>query len=89
VTEINVRCERTPDNLLVTVEDNGTGIPADEKEKIFEKGFGKNTGLGLFLAREILAITDITIKESGTPGKGAKFEIVVPKGKFRSIQQKN
>jgi signal transduction histidine kinase len=89
VTEINVRCERTPDNLLIIVEDNGTGIPANEKEKIFEKGFGKNTGLGLFLAREILAITGITIQETGTPGKGAKFEILVPKGQFRSVQQKN
>jgi signal transduction histidine kinase len=53
------------------------------KEKIFERGFGKNTGLGLFLAREILVITGITITENGTPGKGARFEITVPKGMWR------
>jgi signal transduction histidine kinase len=86
VTEIRVRCERTPDTLVIIVEDNGIGIPDNEKEKIFNKGYGKHTGLGLFLAREILAITDITIRESGTPGKGAAFEIVVPKGHFRSAQ---
>ena len=35
---------------------------------------------GLYLMREILAITGITIRETGEPGKGARFEMVVPKG---------
>ncbi len=83
VTAITVRCEREPDGILVIVEDNGVGIPAGEKEKIFERGFGKNTGLGLFLVREILAITGITIKEAGVYGKGARFEITVPRGVYR------
>jgi signal transduction histidine kinase len=52
-------------------------------ERIFERGYGKNTGLGLFLSREILAITGITITENGVPGKGARFEITVPKGAYR------
>jgi signal transduction histidine kinase len=47
------------------------------------RGFGKNTGLGLFLSREILAITGIMIAEMGEPGKGARFEITEPKGMFR------
>ncbi len=83
VSEITVRCEREPDSLLVIVEDNGTGIPVDLKEKIFDRGMGKNTGLGLFLACEILAITGIAIKETGIFGKGARFELSVPVGKFR------
>jgi hypothetical protein len=38
----------------------------------------------LFLSREILAITVITITENnGEPGKGARFEIAVPKGAYR------
>ena len=53
-----------------------------EKEKIFDRGFGKNTGLGLTLSREILGITGITIKETGEHGIGARFEITVPKGMF-------
>jgi len=72
-----------PDTLTIIYEDDGVGVPESEKERIFEKGFGKNTGLGLFLTREILAITGLSIKESGVYGKGVRFEILVPKGKFR------
>lgn len=70
-------------HLVIICEDDGEGIPADQKERIFERGFGKNTGLGLFLAREILSITGVTIAETGEPGKGARFEISVPKGAWR------
>jgi len=73
------------DDILIVCEDDGDGIPAEEKEKIFERGFGKNTGMGLFLSREILSITGITIKETGEPGKGARFEMVVPKGTWRMV----
>jgi signal transduction histidine kinase len=68
---------------VVVFEDNGTGIAAAEKERIFERGYGKNTGLGLFLAREILALTGIAIRETGVPGTGVRFEIVVPEGVYR------
>ncbi|MFA7695343.1 MAG: hypothetical protein WCX63_07395, partial [Methanoregula sp.] len=60
--------------------------PADEKEKIFSRGFGRNTGLGLFLSREILSITGITITENGIFGNGARFEIMVPPGAYRAHQ---
>jgi PAS domain S-box-containing protein len=83
VTEISIRCERGAGELIISVEDNGIGIPAHEKEKIFEKGYGKNTGFGLFLAKEILLLTGITIHETGIPGQGARFEMHVPKGMYR------
>ncbi|KQC08487.1 MAG: hypothetical protein APR55_03050 [Methanolinea sp. SDB] len=67
----------------IIYEDNGVGIPGKEKEEIFKRGYGQNTGFGLFLSREILNITGMTIKETGTPGKGARFEIRVPFGNFR------
>ena len=54
-----------------------------KEEKIFERGYGKNTGLGLFLAREILSITGISIREAGIEGRGARFEMLVPKNGFR------
>lgn len=67
----------------IIYEDNGVGIPGKEKEEIFKRGYGRNTGFGLFLSREILNITGMTIKETGTPGKGSRFEIRVPFGNFR------
>lgn len=69
--------------IAIVYEDDGVGIHDEDKERIFEKGFGKNTGLGLFLSREILTITGFSMKESGTYGKGVRFEILVPKGKYR------
>lgn len=71
------------DYLALVYEDDGVGVHEEDKERIFEKGFGKNTGLGLFLTREILSITGLTIKESGVYGKGVRFEIMAPKGRYR------
>jgi signal transduction histidine kinase len=82
LTEIRIFSEMRDECLILIYQDNGCGIRAEEKERIFEKGYGKNTGLGLFLAREILALTGITIIENGTPGKGARFEIKVPEGMY-------
>ena len=83
ISNIRFLDQRTDDSLIIVCEDDGEGIPADQKEKIFERGFGRNTGLGLALSREILGITDITIRETGEPGKGARFELAVPKGAYR------
>ena len=69
--------------IAIGYRDDGIGVHDDDKERIFEKGFGKNTGLGLFLIREILAITGMTLKESGVYGKGVLFEIFIPKEYYR------
>ncbi len=78
VSRIDIRCEKTPEGCTITFEDDGCGVSAGEKDLIFRQGYGKNTGLGLFLSREILRITDIRIRETGIPGKGARFELNVP-----------
>jgi signal transduction histidine kinase len=83
ITTIRFSVEEAGDDHIIVCEDDGDGVVAAEKEKIFERGFGKNTGLGLALSREILAITDITITETGEPDKGARFEITVPKGSYQ------
>lgn len=69
--------------ILITCDDNGPGIPDEEKERIFERGFGKNTGLGLFMIREIFSMTGISIRENGNFNKGCRFEISVPAGIWR------
>lgn len=83
VSDIRVSFVREEPDLILVYEDNGVGVPAGEKEKIFLKGFGKHTGLGMFLIGEILSITGMTIRETGIPGKGVRFEIRVPAGSFR------
>jgi PAS domain S-box-containing protein len=83
VTRIAISCCQAGNEFLLTIEDNGIGIPLNEKQKIFNKGYGKNTGFGLFLSREILAITGISIHETGKHGSGARFEITIPKNGFR------
>jgi PAS domain S-box-containing protein len=80
---IRVLSQESDASLTIICEDDGVGITAEDKKKLFTKGFGKNTGLGLFLSREILAITGITITENGEPGKRARFEITVPEGVYR------
>ncbi len=83
ITTIRFSVLKRNDEHLIICEDDGIGVLAEEKEIIFEQGFGKNTGLGLALSREILSITGITIKENGKPGKGARFEMTVPKVMWR------
>jgi len=70
-------------NCVIICEDNGIGVPDEDKEKIFLREFGKHTGYGLFLSREILSITGFSIRETGIHGNGARFEILVPEGSFR------
>ncbi|MGB7788164.1 PAS domain S-box protein [Methanoregula sp.] len=67
---------------VLIYEDNGVGIPAENKESIFNRMTRTNAGIGLFLVREILGITGIAITETGEPGHGARFEISIPNGKF-------
>ncbi|MDD1687482.1 response regulator [Methanoregula sp.] len=84
ISAIRFAVQEREGDLIIVCEDDGNGIAAAEKEKIFERGFGKNTGLGLALSKEILAITGITMTENGVPGTGARFEMAVPAGSYRS-----
>jgi signal transduction histidine kinase len=76
---ITITPEERDAGLAIADEDNGGGISAADKDHLFKRGFGRKTGLGLFLSREILSITGITITENSLPGKGARFEITVPR----------
>jgi PAS domain S-box-containing protein len=88
-SRIRISSEEKDDHLGLVYEDDGAGIPDDEKEKIFTRGFGKNTGYGLFLIREILAITGFSILENGIPGRGARFVIRIPRTLYRLPERVN
>ncbi|MDD1728631.1 MAG: sensor histidine kinase, partial [Methanospirillum sp.] len=85
VTTITMSAECTEDGLALIYEDNGIGIPTKDKEKIFLKYFGKNTGEGLYYARSLLSLLGITIQETGRPGRGVKFELKIPANYYRQI----
>jgi signal transduction histidine kinase len=87
LTRIDITSYEASTGLLIKIKDDGVGIPDDQKKLIFERGFGKNTGYGLFLTREILSISSITISEQGSFGDGCLFVIDVPKGKYHIDEQ--
>lgn len=83
LTTIRISTRESESGLTIACEDDGAGISEQDKKRLFERGYGKHTGLGLYLSREILLITGITITETSLPGSGARFEIHVPKGASR------
>ena len=59
-------------------EDDGVGVSPDQRDTLFSKGTNREHGFGLFLSKEILGITGITVSEEGDPGHGAKFVMTIP-----------
>jgi PAS domain S-box-containing protein len=83
VTRVDISCEVQDHWLLVYYADDGVGISTIEKEQLFELGRSQNAGHGLFLTKEILGMTGLAIYETGTPGKGVRFKILVPPNCYR------
>lgn len=83
LSRISFSFEQCGDDGVLIMTDDGVGIAQEDKNLIFQKGYGKNTGLGLFLIRKILTLTHITIQEVGAVGSGARFEVRIPPGKWR------
>ena len=82
-TEVKVWFKLGTESLILFYEDNGIGIPEVKKNEIFSHDLRNKKSIELFLVREILELTGISIQETGVPGKGVRFEITVPKGKYR------
>jgi signal transduction histidine kinase len=83
MTTIGFTARREGDSVVIACEDDGLGISEEVRKNLFRRGYGRHTGYGLFLIREILAISGLTISESSKPGSGARFEILVPNGLYR------
>ncbi len=88
VTLIRVWHTVTPEGATIFFEDDGIGIPHEKKEQIFlrDESSARASMRSLIFVREILDITGITTTETGEPGKGARFEMTVPKGVYRENQ---
>ena len=82
VTKIRVHYEKADqDELIVVFEDDGVGISAENKPKLFKEGFSTSgtSGYGLFLMRKMINVYGWSIQENGEPGKGAKFTMTIPR----------
>ena len=82
-TTLVVRFAETDEGGILSIEDNGCGIPLRNKEKIFSHGFSQGKGGGLFIAREIAGVTGIELYEAGEVGTGARFELRIPNSGYR------
>ncbi len=81
-TTASIYCKKTEQGkLLLIYEDDGVGISAENKLKLFSEGFstGGSTGFGLFLIKKMMDVYGWAIQENGEEGKGVKFVITIPK----------
>ena len=84
-TKIRFSAHDTSEGLTIFCQDDGAGVPAQVKEGMFNRDYHRNIGYGLFLASEILGMTELSVVETGEPGSGARFEIRVPKSAYRFV----
>jgi len=83
---IKVRTFREQENILVEISDNGSGIPPEKINKIFDPGFttkgvGVGTGLGLSISHNIIKKHHGRILVESKPGEGTVFRIILPEKK--------
>ena len=83
--KVTVSASVVADKVLLTVEDNGIGIPEHEREQVFERfhrvsdSNGDGCGLGLAIVREIAQAHGAKIKlDSGVEQHGTKIELAFP-----------
>jgi signal transduction histidine kinase len=85
---VRVLLQGEVDVLRVVVDDEGAGVPPDLHERIFEPfvrgpvvtGRRAGYGLGLALARAAAAAHGGTLSVGDAPGRGARFELTLPRG---------
>ena len=82
-TKINFGYKEEKNQLKLVYEDNGVGITNEVRAHLFEKGFGKGTGFGLYMIKRIVEAYGWAIEENGEQEKGARFTIQIPTEHYR------
>ena len=78
---VRVRVAVEGDRLIYEITDHGPGVPAADRDKIFEPfhtGKTRGTGLGLAIAKRLVELHRGTIEVDDAPGGGARFRIALP-----------
>jgi signal transduction histidine kinase len=79
--QIEVKVSTTAENVLIAVHDNGPGIPPERMGSIFDPYFttkAEGSGLGLWIAQQIVTAHGGSIKAHNGPGRGAVFMVILP-----------
>jgi signal transduction histidine kinase len=82
------------ESIILTIEDNGIGIPNNEINRVFDKGFtgengrkyGKSTGIGLYLCKKLCEKLGLGISLNSIEGEGTKVNIIFPIGDFTNLK---
>jgi PAS domain S-box-containing protein len=82
-TAIKLYCQKDNDDLLLIYEDNGQGITKEQRQHLFQKGFGRGTGLGLYMIKRIVTTYGWTLDEVGASGVGVRFVMTIPPGRYK------
>jgi signal transduction histidine kinase len=85
--EVTIRLFSRDGRAVLQVEDRGIGIPAQERERVFEKFYrvrdeavaeAGGSGLGLSLVKHVVEAHGGTVRIEGEPGEGSLFSVVLP-----------
>ncbi len=80
---VSVKTKKTKDSIVITIRDNGNGIPKEIIDKIFQPFFttkptGKGTGLGLSMSYDIIKAHDGELKVETENSQYTEFKIILP-----------
>jgi signal transduction histidine kinase len=92
--EINIYSERNENNVVLSIEDNGIGIPKEDLRRIFDKGFtgengrkyGKSTGMGLYICKKLATKLGLGLELTSEENKGTVVNIIFPLGKITLLE---
>jgi len=83
VSRVSFSYRRAGNDLVLVCEDDGPGIAREGEESVFGRESDEKSSPELFFVREILSMNGFSIRETSNPGKGMRFEIVIPEGSYR------
>jgi signal transduction histidine kinase len=85
--KLSIHVYRKEDNIIIEVQDTGTGIPQEIKSKLFTPMFttkSKGQGFGLSVVKRVTESMNGTVAFESEPGKGTKFIVCLPQSQPKS-----
>lgn len=94
---ISIYSVKKANSVMLTIEDNGVGIPHKDIDRVFEKGFtgengrkfSKSTGMGLYLCEKLCSKLGLKISISSEVNKGTKVTLIFPLSGMMTFQTDN